>query len=80
VSTPLFEHLGSSSWHGYDAALLARIGRSSRWRTALCVIGVLCGVLLVAIRPFKQMGAIRGKPWYVRHTRHASARRNLMEA
>jgi len=28
VSTPLFEHLGSSSWHSYDAAMIVKIGRS----------------------------------------------------
>ncbi|KAL2270551.1 hypothetical protein VTJ83DRAFT_2735 [Remersonia thermophila] len=29
VSTPLFNHLGSSSWHAYDAAMLVALGKSS---------------------------------------------------
>ena len=27
VSTPIFNHLGSSSWHSYDAALIVSVGR-----------------------------------------------------
>lgn len=75
VSTPLFDHLGSSSWHGYDAALLTRLGRGGRWRVALIMVGVVCGALLVVIRPLKQMSALRGKPWYVRQARHSGARK-----
>ncbi|KAK0666524.1 hypothetical protein QBC41DRAFT_358020 [Cercophora samala] len=44
VNTPLFKHLGSSSWHSYDAAMIVNLGKSvggSRWR--LPIMFVLAG-------------------------------------
>ena len=31
VSTPVFDHLGSSSWHDYDAHLFKILTHPSRW-------------------------------------------------
>jgi len=31
VSTPIFNHLGSSSWHSYDAAAIKFLTKPSRW-------------------------------------------------
>jgi inositol phosphorylceramide mannosyltransferase catalytic subunit len=39
VSTPIFNHLGSSSWHSYDAALIVSAGR---------IIGTKMPVLAIA--------------------------------
>ncbi|KYK60238.1 glycosyl transferase [Drechmeria coniospora] len=35
VTTPLFEHLGSSSWHSYDAQLITSLGASARFQLLL---------------------------------------------
>jgi inositol phosphorylceramide mannosyltransferase catalytic subunit len=41
VSTPIFDHLGSSSWHSYDAAMIVSLGHARRWRTpVLFIVGV----------------------------------------
>lgn len=31
ASTPIFHHLGSSSWHSYDAAFFNTIGKPGKW-------------------------------------------------
>lgn len=46
VSTPLFEHLGSSSWHSYDSSLIVLLGESS-WILPL-IIAVSGCILLYA--------------------------------
>ncbi|KAL6859552.1 putative glycosyl transferase [Trichoderma novae-zelandiae] len=44
VTTPLFEHLGSSSWHSYDARLITALGRRLHQVVFFCV-----GVTLVVL-------------------------------
>lgn len=39
VVTPLFHHLGASSWHSYDAALIVSLGRIDR-NTWLRAVGL----------------------------------------
>ena len=46
VSTPLFEHLGSSSWHSYDSSLIVLLGESS-WMLPL-LVGV-SGCILIYV-------------------------------
>ncbi|AEO68738.1 glycosyltransferase family 32 protein [Thermothielavioides terrestris NRRL 8126] len=43
VSTPIFNHLGSSSWHSYDAAMIVSLGKSHGWKAPL---GLIVGVAL----------------------------------
>ncbi|KAK3987465.1 glycosyltransferase [Cladorrhinum sp. PSN332] len=53
VSTPIFNHLGSSSWHSYDAALIVSVGKAHAWRLPLMMIaGSL--VSFVFIRRFRR--------------------------
>lgn len=42
IVTPLFEHGGASSWHGWDAAMIVLIGKHYAWFAAgLFVVGTL---------------------------------------
>ncbi|KAL1838455.1 hypothetical protein VTJ49DRAFT_2652 [Mycothermus thermophilus] len=52
VSTPLFNHLGSSSWHAYDAAMIVALGKSAAARTwVLPVVGISAvGVAFCVVR------------------------------
>jgi mannosyltransferase OCH1-like enzyme len=47
VKTPLFEHLGSSSWHSYDAKLLPKV---SCYVRGLFAFGMLVAVVAVVRR------------------------------
>lgn len=62
VSTPIFDHLGSSSWHSYDASLIVSVGKLAKWRLPLFIAGVLCAVFLVVRFHFK--GTLRRFPSY----------------
>ncbi|KAI5461824.1 putative glycosyl transferase [Mariannaea sp. PMI_226] len=46
VSTPIFEHLGSSSWHSYDAGCITALGKMPLH----FVIVLLCAVLVLCVR------------------------------
>lgn len=46
VSTPLFEHLGSSSWHSYDSSLIVLLGESS-WILPFAIVVFACLLILV---------------------------------
>lgn len=50
VSTPLFEHLGSSSWHSFDSSLIVLLGKYGKW--ALPVLGfiAMCALIVFAVR------------------------------
>lgn len=43
VTTPLFHHLGSSSWHSFDAAVIMMLGRTSVYAWIVAISG-LCTV------------------------------------
>ncbi len=48
VSTPLFNHLGSSSWHSYDAAMIVGLGKHhGRKLPILFGVGVAVGFVLI---------------------------------
>ncbi|KAK4221340.1 glycosyltransferase [Podospora fimiseda] len=48
VSTPIFNHLGSSSWHSYDAALIVSIGKGHAGGLPLMLIfGSLVSFFLI---------------------------------
>ena len=53
VSTPLFNHLGSSSWHSYDAAMIVRLGKGGGWGMPV-VVAVLVAVAFVGMRRMKR--------------------------
>jgi len=44
VSTPLFDHLGSSSWHSYDAAMIVSLSRSGGSWLLFPAAMLCCGV------------------------------------
>lgn len=48
VVTPLFHHLGASSWHSYDAALIVSLGRIDR-NTWLGGVGLAAFVSAVGV-------------------------------
>jgi hypothetical protein len=47
VVTPLFEHGGASSWHGWDAAAIVFVGDHYRYFMVLGMLGSLCGFAVV---------------------------------
>ena len=47
VVTPLFHHLGASSWHSFDASLIVKIGRLGASFSLLCCISVFLGVFFL---------------------------------
>ncbi len=49
VVTPLFHHLGTSSWHSYDASLIVSLGKSTRLRRFLGVCFAICVVMVVVV-------------------------------
>lgn len=49
MSTPIFNHLGSSSWHSYDAAMIVSLGKHHGWKLPI-VFAVAVGVSFVIIR------------------------------
>ncbi|KAK4201947.1 family 32 putative glycosyltransferase [Triangularia verruculosa] len=62
VNTPLFKHLGSSSWHSYDAAMIVNLGKSvggSRWR--LPILFLFAGGLffLIIRRIRRRVGSLK---------------------
>ena len=63
VSTPIFDHLGSSSWHSYDASLIVLLGKSAKWWIPLFILGAAAGVLFV-VRILKVKGTLRRYPSY----------------
>ncbi|KAK3937563.1 glycosyltransferase [Diplogelasinospora grovesii] len=50
VSTPIFNHLGSSSWHSYDAAMIVSLGKSKSWRAPLLFVGAVSVAFFVIRR------------------------------
>lgn len=46
IVTPLFEHGGASSWHGWDAAAIVLVGK--HYQAVVGVVGVLLGVAVLA--------------------------------
>jgi len=61
VSTPLFDHLGSSSWHSYDAAMIVSLGKPGGWHApVLFVVGVVAAFLVIKrSRRARSRGALR---------------------
>lgn len=54
VSTPIFNHLGSSSWHSYDAAMIVSLGKS-KWKLPVVLMVSSC-VAFVIIRKRRRRG------------------------
>lgn len=50
VVTPLFHHLGASSWHSFDAALIVSLGRIDRnaWMRGVSLVLFVSGLGVVA--------------------------------
>lgn len=58
VQTPIFNHLGSSSWHSYDAALIVSVGRMFAHK--LPILAVVGGVVVfVVVRRTKRRRGVR---------------------
>ena len=54
VSTPIFDHLGSSSWHAYDASLIVALGKFSSLLRPLLIVSVVGLTLFVALRRIRR--------------------------
>ncbi|OAA62772.1 glycosyltransferase family 32 protein [Niveomyces insectorum RCEF 264] len=54
VSTPLFDHLGSSAWHNtLDCLIIVLIGRSLKWLVPALVLFVVGGLVFAARRRWR---------------------------
>jgi hypothetical protein len=58
VSTPIFNHLGSSSWHSYDAAMIVSLGKNQGWKLPLVGVAVV-GLAFFVIRRVKRRAMLR---------------------
>jgi hypothetical protein len=58
VSTPLFNHLGSSSWHSYDAAMIVSLGKGRGLKVPLLFI-LSTVVTFFVIRRIKRRAMLR---------------------
>lgn len=56
VSTPVFNHLGSSSWHSYDAAMIVSLGKHHGLVPLACIAAV--GAVFFVIRRTKKRRAM----------------------
>ncbi len=64
VSTPLFDHLGSSSWHSFDGSFIVSLGRPGEWPLLVLLVGYLgltCFVGLVMWRITRRLWGKRPK-------------------
>jgi hypothetical protein len=59
VSTPLFDHLGSSSWHSYDAAMIVSLGKHHGRKLPLVLIGAV-GAVFFVMKRLKRRGVLKG--------------------
>jgi len=51
VSTPLFVHLGSSSWHSFDGLFIMSLGKNLKWMAFGVIVGVVIFTGLVMCLP-----------------------------
>ncbi|KAK0630945.1 glycosyltransferase family 32 protein [Bombardia bombarda] len=58
VTTPIFDHLGSSSWHSYDAAMIVTIGKSGKWVMPVLFVGGI-GVAFLIIRRTRRRRSVK---------------------
>lgn len=58
VSTPIFTHFGSSSWHSYDASLIVSLHKYTKWWISLFILGAAAAVFLM-VRRLKVNGTLR---------------------
>ena len=49
VVTPLFHHLGSSSWHSFDGALVVLLGKPET-QMRILFIGIIIGVAVLVFK------------------------------
>ena len=47
VSTPLFNHLGSSSWHSYDGLFIMLLGKYIKWIIPVLVVSLVGSILCI---------------------------------
>ena len=57
VSTPIFNHLGSSSWHSYDAALIVSVGRTMGTKLPLLAVASGAVAFLIIRRQKRRRGS-----------------------
>ncbi|KAK3331791.1 glycosyltransferase family 32 protein [Cercophora scortea] len=62
VSTPIFNHLGSSSWHSFDAAMITSAGRHLSWLLPFFLVGGVGGAFCV-IRRTRRRRTGKAEPW-----------------
>ncbi|KAM7217580.1 glycosyltransferase [Rhypophila decipiens] len=62
VKTPIFDHLGSSSWHSYDAALILSLGKSgAQWKIPVLLVGGSLVTFVIMRRIRRRRLSLRGK-------------------
>ena len=69
VVTPLFHHLGASSWHSFDAALIVSLGRIDKgtWIRGVvfvvfvCALGVVVWEAMLRLRLKRRRASSSGR-------------------
>ena len=62
IVTPLFEHGGASSWHGWDAAAIVMIGKY--YRAFAIMLAIVLVVVVVMIWRFAVLRPVRRRSWH----------------
>jgi hypothetical protein len=60
VSTPIFNHLGSSSWHSYDAAMIVSLGKHHGLLLPLACVAAVGAMFFVIRRTKKRRAMLKG--------------------
>jgi len=69
VTTPLFRHLGLSSWHSVDGAIVKKLkfGAMGHIASLALQIGVIGGVIFAAVRWYRSPARLRRKSLADKH-------------
>ncbi|GAB7360524.1 hypothetical protein MBLNU230_g8473t1 [Neophaeotheca triangularis] len=59
IVTPLFEHGGASSWHGWDAATIVLVGKHYQAVAGVAIALVVAGVLALGVKLLRGYGRRR---------------------
>lgn len=61
VKTPIFDHLGSSSWHSYDAAMIVSLGKEgAKCKVPILLVGGSLVTFVIMRRMRRRRVSLRG--------------------
>lgn len=73
VSTPLFDHLGSSKWHSFDAWAIVTIGKLRRWALSLLSLSLVAVAMILYLAAKRTPRAVDGAEHRARARKHSGS-------